>query len=346
LVSDSINGPVTIADIAVAAGVSRATVSKVLNGRSDVAPATRALIEELLTERGYVRTKRTKSVDTADNRGGLIEMLFNDASSPWAVEMIRGAEEVARAARVGVVVSVLGSGPKRVQQWAEDVASRKSRGVIFALPQFSEFDQKRIAKLGVPMILVDPDGDFASTIPSIGANNLGGGMAATQHLLDLGHRRIGAITGQMRYLFSQARLAGYRTALERADITPDPQLIEHGDFHFDSALKSALTLLNLADPPTAIFAANDEQALGVFAAAQQQGLHVPADLSVVGFDDVPMSQWVSPPLTTVRQPIVELAGLATRRLLAQVDGTADLPDGRTELSTTLIIRGSTAVPPR
>lgn len=343
--SGSIDRPVTVADIAEAAGVSRATVSKVLNGRADVAPATRALVESLLAKHAYVPTKRTRGADTADTRGGLIEILFNDASTPWAVQMIRGAEEVARAARVGVVVSVLGEGPQRGQEWVEDVAARGSRGVILALSRLSDADQKRIAKLGVPSVLVDPVGDFDSDIPSIGANNWGGGMAATQHLIELRHRRIGTISGPLRFLCSQARLAGYRAALERAGIQADPALIEQGDFHFDSGLASAQALLALPEPPTAIFAANDEQALGVFAAIQQHGLRVPHDVSVVGFDDVPMSQWVSPPLTTVRQPIIELAGLATRTLLSHVDGTRELPPGRVELSTTLVVRASTAPPP-
>jgi DNA-binding LacI/PurR family transcriptional regulator len=344
LTSDSITPPVTIADIAAAAGVSRATVSKVLNGRADVAPTTRSQVERLLADRGYVRTKRTRKAGA--QHGGLIEILFNDASSPWAVEMIRGTEEAARAARVGLVVSVLGEGPKRGRQWIEDMADRNSRGVILALSQLSDADQQRMAKLGVPTILVDPAGDFDSDLPSIAANNWGGGMAATQHLLDLGHRRIGIITGQMRFLFSQARLAGYRAALERANRTVDPRLVAQGDFHFDAAFESALELLSLDDPPTAIFAANDEQALGVYAAAQRRGLRVPAELSVVGFDDVPLSQWVSPPLTTVRQPIAEIAGLATRTLLAHLDGQGELPQGRIELSTTLIVRNSTAAPPR
>jgi DNA-binding LacI/PurR family transcriptional regulator len=244
LTSDSITPPVTIADIADAAGVSRATVSKVLNGRSDVAPGTRSQVERLLTELGYVRTRRTRNA-AAHNRGGLIEILFNDASSPWAVEMIRGTEEAARAAHVGLVVSVLGEGPKRGQQWIEDMVNRNSRGVILALSQLSDADQKRLAKLGVPTILVDPAGDFDSDLPSIAANNWGGGMAATQHLIDLGHRRIGIIIGQMRYLFSQARLAGYRAALERANLPVDPRLIAPGNLHFDSAVESALDLLSL-----------------------------------------------------------------------------------------------------
>jgi DNA-binding LacI/PurR family transcriptional regulator len=341
LMSDSIERRVTVADIAAEAGVSRATVSKVLNGRSDVAPATRSRVEAMLVARGYVPTTRTKRAMTAVRHGGLIEMLFNDASTPWAAEMIRGAEEATRAVRVGIVVSVLDSGPGRGQQWLEDIADRGSRGIVLALSELSAADNKRIDKLGVPAILVDPVGDCDSGLPSIGAGNWGGGMAATRHLIDLGHRRIAVITGPMRFLCSQARLAGYRAALERAGIPADDGLIAHGDFHYSSGLKLALGLLDRPDPPTAIFAANDEQALGVYAAVQQRGLRVPDDLSVVGFDDVPVSQWVTPPLTTVRQPIAELAALAVRTLLAHQDGT-DVPEGRVELSTKLVVRGSTA----
>ncbi|MFC4534146.1 LacI family DNA-binding transcriptional regulator [Sphaerisporangium dianthi] len=343
--SHPIERRVTVADIAAEAGVSRATVSKVLNGRSDVAPSTRAQIEAMLAARGYVPTARTKRPVPAVRRPGLIEMLFHDASTPWAAEMIRGAEEAARAVRVAIVVSVLDGGPGRGQQWLEDIAGRAPRGVILALSELSAADHKRIAKLRVPAILVDPVGDGESDLPSIGAGNWGGGLSATRHLVDLGHRRIGVVTGPMRFLCSQARLAGYRAALERAGVPSDDALIEHGDFHYSSGVRLALALLGRPDPPTAIFAANDEQALGVYAAIQQRALRVPDDLSVVGFDDVPMSQWVTPPLTTVRQPIAEMAALAVRTLLAHQDGS-DVPEGRVELSTKLVVRGSTAPPAR
>ncbi len=349
LASGSVARRVTVADIAAAAKVSVATVSKVLNGRADVSPTTRAAVEELLDARGYVPTKRTKP-RTARARtprhGGLIEMLFNDAGTPWAAEMIRGTEQAARASHVGVVVSVLDTGPKPGEHWVADVAARGSRGAILALSDLTPADLKRIRKLGVPMVLVDPVGDSDVDIPSVGSGNWGGGMSATQHLIDIGHRRIGAITGPMRFLCSQARLAGYGAAIELADIDYDAALVQHADFHYASAVKAALRLLDLAVPPTAIVAANDEQALGVYAAAGQRGLRVPEDLSVVGFDDVPMSQWISPPLTTVRQPITELAALATRALLNAEHGVADLAPGRVELSTSLIVRGSTAPPSR
>ncbi|GII57645.1 LacI family transcriptional regulator [Planotetraspora thailandica] len=339
--TDQADRPVTVADIAAEAGVSRATVSKVLNGRADVAPATRAQIEAMLADRGYVPTKRTRRALAAERRGGLIEMVLNDAGTPWAAEMIRGAEAAARAARAGVVVSVLDMGSRQAQDWLEDVAERGSRGVILGLSELTQSDHKRISRLGVPAILVDPVGDVEFDMPSIGAGNWGGGMAATRHLVELGHRRIATITGPMGFLCSQARLAGYRAALDLAGIPADDRLVEHGDFHYSSGLTSTLALLDRDDPPTAIFAANDEQALGVYAAIRQRGLRVPDDVSVVGFDDVPMSQWFSPPLTTVRQPIADLAALAVRTLLAHADGV-ELPQGRVELSTKLIVRDSTA----
>ncbi len=337
----------TVADIAAEAGVSRATVSKVLNGRSDVSPATRSQIETLLATRGYVPTKRTKRPlhlplpRAAARRGGLLELVVNDAGSPWSAEMIRGAELEARSARVGIVVSVLA--PGHGQQWLEDIADRAPGGIVLALSELTPADHSRIAKLGLPAVLVDPVGDADGTIPSIGAGNWGGGMAAAKHLVDLGHRRVGIITGPMRLLCSQARLAGYRAALERAGIALDDDLVQHGDFHYGSGFEKAQALLDRPRPPTAIFAGNDEEALGVYAAIQERGLRVPFDVSVVGFDDVPMAQWMAPPLTTVRQPIAKMAALAVRSLLGHQDGT-EMTEGRVELSTKLVVRSSTHSP--
>ena len=331
---------VTVADIAAEAGVSVATVSKVLNGRPDVAARTRARVEEILVGREYVRVARRRG-EVA--RGGLIEMLFNDAGSPWAAEMIRGGEAAARAAGMGIVVSVLGAGPGRVREWLAAVGGRGVRGVVLALPDFAAVDQARLRRLELPAVLVDPVGDFDAEVPSIGAGNWGGGLAGTRHLLELGHRRIGVITGPMRYLCSQARLAGYRAALERAGSAFDPGLVVHGEFHHAAGLAAGLELLARADPPTAVVAANDEQAAGVYAAARQRDLRIPDDLSVVGFDDVPMARWIHPALTTVRQPIGELAALAVRSLVARLAGGEAQP-GRIELPTGLVVRYSTAPP--
>ena len=348
-VKESDDHKVTVADIAAIAGVSVATVSKVLNGRPDVSRRTRARVQGLLDEHQYIRTARTKNNARATTHrptsGGLIDLVFNDAGSPWAAEMISGVQSAVRSARASVVVSVLGPGDDDRRQWVQDLTDRGSRGVML-VASLSAADRSRVSQLGVPFVSVDPVGDFDADLQSFGANNWGGAATATQHLLDLGHRRIGTITGPMRYLCSQERLAGYRATLERAGIASDPALIAPGDFHFESAVRGATELLQLEDPPTAIFAANDEQALGVYAAVQRQGLRVPEDLSVVGFDDVPMSQWVLPPLTTVGQPIRELAELATGALLRAAGGTPPGPSSaRTELPTTLVVRSSTAPPP-
>jgi LacI family transcriptional regulator len=166
-------------------------------------------------------------------------------------------------------------------------------------------------------------------------------MAATEHLLSLGHRRIAAITGPAEYLCSRARVDGYRSALERAGLPFDPDLVRHGDFQHEGGFGHGSDLLSLADPPTAIFAGSDQQALGVYEAARQHGMVIPRDLSVVGFDDLPVARWVSPPLTTVRQPLAEMGRLAAGMLGDLIEGTP-LRTQRVELATELIVRESTA----
>lgn len=340
-------GRVTVAEIASSAGVSVATVSKVLNQRSDVAPETRARVKAVLAEQHYVPSTRTRNNAKArlPKRGGLIDIVFNDPGSPWAAEMIRGAEAAARAVRASIVVTALEPGPSGHQRWLDDMVARGSLGVILAVSNLSAEEQRAVGQLGVPAVLMDPVGDFESVLPALGSGNFGGAVAATQHLIDLGHRSIATVTGPMRYLASQARLAGYRAALERAGIPERPDLVRQGDFHYGSGVVGAAALLDLAEPPTAVVAANDEQALGVYATAMGKGLRVPEDLSVVGFDDVPLSQWVLPPLTTVHQPIRELAQLATRSLLGLADGERVPMLGRIELPTTLVVRASTGPPP-
>jgi LacI family transcriptional regulator len=336
-------GRVTVADIARVTGVSRATVSKVLNDRSDVAADTRAMVKATLAEHGYVKDRTRRAPRRVPPRPRLVDLVFHDAGSPWAAEMIRGLGKAAAGAQVSVVVSEVEPGPTGIRQWLDGLSARGSSGAVLAVSDVSDEDQQVAGDLDIPMVLVDPVGDFDPHLPSFGAGNWGGGLAATLHLTELGHRRIGTITGPPRYLCSQARLAGYNAALERAGIEVDPALVRPGDFHYESAVAGALELLDLPDPPTAIFAANDEQALGVYAAARMRSLRVPEDLSVVGFDDVPMSQWVLPGLTTVRQPIRDVATLAFQALMtARTDGA--LPAGRTELPTTLVVRGSTAPP--
>jgi len=326
---------VTLADIAMAAGVSVPTVSKVLNGHADVAAKTRSRVEALLADYNYAAPRRA-------GRPGLIDLVFADLS-PWAVEIIRGAEEAASAEGCRIAVSVV-SGEPATKEWLARLLTSQTDGVILVLTELSPAYRAQLAAMHMPVVIVDPVGQPDPRIPSIGATNWAGGLMATEHLIELGHRRIGTITGRPSLLCSQARLDGYRAALERTGIAADPALVYSGDFHFEAALAAATDMLNLADPPTAIFAGSDMQAMGVYEAARLHRLRIPDELSVVGFDDLPMSGWVSPPLTTIVQPLAQMAAMATRTVLALLDGRSDTSSNRVELATSLILRSSTAPP--
>jgi LacI family transcriptional regulator len=328
---------VTMAAIAAAAEVSVPTVSRVLNGRADVSPETRLKVESALGELGYARTSRRKAQPVR-----IIDLVCTELS-PWATEIISGTSKAALAARCRVAVTVI-STDSDVDHWLRSVTTSRTEGVILVLTQLSPPHRNRLAALGLPVVIVDPVGQPDPDVLTIGAANWAGGLAATEHLLKLGHRRIGTITGSPAISCSQARLDGYRAALERAGVPVDPGLVKTGDHHYQyqyayqSALEAASGLLGLPDPPTAIFAASDVLAMGVYEAARRSGLRLPEDLSVVGFDDVPMAQWVSPPLTTLRQPLAEMARLATQTIL---DSHPIGIQHRVELATSLVVRDST-----
>ncbi|MFF5342611.1 LacI family DNA-binding transcriptional regulator [Streptomyces althioticus] len=329
---------VTIAEIARQAGVSVPTVSRVVNGRSDVAPRTRARVEDLLRRHGYRR--RAASSPT---RPALLDLVFNRLDSPWAVEIIRGVEEEAHTAGVGMVVSAIHGLSGDAREWIRGLRARASGGVVLVTSALESSLHEELRILGVPLVVVDPDGSPGLDVPTVGAANWSGGLAATQHLLSLGHRRIGLIAGTPRLLCSRARLDGYRAALEAAGITPDDALVVPGDFRPESGHAACSTLLDLPEPPTAIFAASDQMALGAVEALRGRGLRVPQDMSVVGFDDLPEVRWSAPPLTTVRQPLADMGALAVRTVLRLARG--EQPDSpRVELGTDLVVRASTAPP--
>ncbi len=332
-------GRVTITDIARRAGVSVPTVSRVVNGRSDVSPRTRARVEELLRRHGY-----RKRAAAPGRRAALIDLVFNDLDSPWAVEIIRGVEEVAHAAGVGTVVSAIHGRSGDARQWMLNLRARASDGVVLVTSALDPVLHQELRILGVPLVVVDPAGSPALDVPTVGAANRSGGLLATEHLLALGHRRIGLIAGPPRLLCSRARHDGYRAALDGAGVPVDESLIVPGDFRHASGFAACDTLLGLSEPPTAVFATSDQMALGAIEALRRRGLRVPQDMSVVGFDDLPEVRWSAPPLTTVRQPLADMGRAAARTVLHPAgDGHPD--PARLELDTDLILRSSTAPPP-
>jgi LacI family transcriptional regulator len=327
---------VTITAIAREAGVSVPTVSRVVNGRADVAPETRQRVEDLLRRHGYQR-RSGRSRDRAD----LIDLVFNDLDSPWAVEIIRGVEDVAHANGAGTVVSAVHRRTSSTRQWLQNLRARASDGVILVTSTLDPPVQAELRRLDVHLVVIDPAGVPSYDVPTIGATNWAGGLAATEHLISLGHRRIGFVAGPRRLLCSRARLDGYRAGLEAAGVEVDDVLLQQGDFYHESGYTGGTALLELDEPPTAIFASSDQMAFGVYESVRRKGLRVPDDISVVGFDDLPEARWASPPLTTVRQPLAEMGMLAARTVLRLARGE-EIESPRIELATDLVIRDSTA----
>ena len=328
----------TISEIAREAGVSVPTVSKVLNGHAHVAAETRARVEEIIARRDYARRPAKRR-----QKAGLVDLVFPGLGSEWALEIIEGVERVAQDAGYGTVVSSLNLDGSRIRPWLANLAERKSDGLLMAVYQLDAKQIQRVKSLGIPVVLIDPVGQPGPDLMTVGAANWEGGYSATDHLLQLGHKRIAMIGGREDLQCSSAREDGYISALRRAGIALDPALMVPGDFSIEAGEAATRKLLELPDRPTAIFTGNDDQALGAYRAARSAGLRIPEDLSVVGFDDVPAAEWIEPGLTTIRQPVVQMAETAMRALLRHLDGDEELPQ-RIELGTELVVRGSTAPP--
>jgi DNA-binding LacI/PurR family transcriptional regulator len=327
-------GRSTLTGIAAEAGVSISTVSKVLNGRTDVAPGTRDRISKLLRSHGYQVV--------AGMRFGLADLLIGSLHGPWAEELIRGAVDAAREAGHSIVVTPVSTGAE-FSDWVERAARRGTDGLLSVLYLPTPAERNRLAGAHIPLVLVDPPTEPGSDIRSVGTTNWQGGLTATRHLAELGHRRIGAIGGPERFWSANARLDGYRTALMRSGLPVDEGLVVRGEFSVPDGQDLARQLLDRPSPPTAIVAGNDNQAFGVLQALGERGLRVPDDVSLVGFDDA-VAAWATPPLTTIRQPLAAMTAAAFRMLRMDADGVAAQPQ-HVELATTLVVRESTA-PPR
>ena len=326
----------TVATIAQLAGVSSPTVSKVLNGRSGVGAGTRQRVEALLRDHGY---RKPGVVGTTSN----LEVVFYEILSPIAIEIMRGVEDVARSYDLAVGFTDVQRCVATGRPWVEPLLARQPIGVIAVYLGATAQHRQVLETSGIPLVALDPTGELHATA-SVGAANWTGGLTATRHLLDLGHRRIAAITGPTRDLSSRARLDGFRAALDTAGVPFDEGLVRSGLFLFEDGRDLGLQLLRLADPPTAVVCGDDLQALGLYEAARLTDLRVPDDLSVVGFDDIEYCGWCGPPMTTVRQPFAEMGATAAKLVLALAAGETPTQT-RFELSTTLVVRASTA-PPR
>jgi LacI family transcriptional regulator len=330
----------TLGMVATDSGVSLPTVSKVLNGRADVAPDTRARVEAALRRHNYVPqpSRRTGSAHRT------IDLVFDDFISPYSTEILHGVTDAGAELGINVVVGRFPTaitGPLAPEDaWARRLIESDRKGLIVVTSELTPAQLAAFDRVGLALVVIDPVNLPRADVVSVGATNWSGGLAATRHLTELGHRRIAFIGGPVAASCSQARLHGYRAALADLGIAADPALIRHGCFDFDSGLKHGASLLDEHDPPTALFAASDPMAIGVLSAARSRGVQVPRDLSVVGFDDTFLTEWSTPPLTTVRQPLRDMGRGALRTLLRLV-AAEPLDSHHVELATALVVREST-----
>ncbi len=334
---------VTLADVAREAGVSLSTISKVLNGRPDVSAGTRARVERILASNGYLRRTSEKT------GSGLIELVFHELESAWSMEIIRGVENVAAENGMSVVLTESGSRHAPAPDWIEGALRRRPVGVVLVFSDLPREYREMLRRRTIPFVIIDPAGDPSPDVPSVGSANWSGGLMATRHLIELGHTRIAAITGPDDMMCSHARLDGFRSAMGAAGIPIVPDWVRFGNFHTSGGEQHGRELLESTDRPTAIFAGSDLQALGVLEAVRGLSLHgpglrVPEDLSIVGYDDIPLAKWVSPRLTTVRQPLRRMAEEASRLVLRLSKAPLETVP-RMDLATSLIVRESTGPPP-
>ena len=321
-----------------------ATVSKVLNDRGDVAPATRALVRKFLQQHDYVPPSTRPGTPAG---GRPVELIFDPGLGAYDLEIIEGVMDGGAEAGIAVVVSIrpdldLARGTDRLDAWVRElIASRQ--GVIAVSDALPAEHFHALDRAGLPLVVIDPLHLPRSQVTSVGSTNFSGGLAATGHLLALGHRRIAYVGGPVQSACNQARLHGYLAALESENVPPPQNYLHEGDFTYAAGVTAGAALLDLPEPPTAVFAGSDATAMGLIEAARVRGLRIPADLSVVGFDDTLLAQTASPGLTTVRQPLQDMGRVALRTLLRLV-AAEQLDSHHVELATELIIRGSTAAP--
>lgn len=328
----------SLTSIAATARVSVSTVSKVLNGRTDVAPQTRMRVGRILRLHGY---------QVAPPPGiGVVDLLIGlGLGSPWSEELILGAVSAAAETEISVIVSRVASAAE-FDRWLTTAAVRGTRGALSVLYVPEPGTLRKMEDAHVPLVVIDPPvepGGAASgaSIRSVGTTNWQGGVTAARHLVELGHRRIAAIGGPDDLWSCRARLDGYRAALRRAGLPVDEALVRCDHLTANGGLRQATELLGLPEPPTAIMAGNDAQAFGVLQALAERGLRAPDDVSVTGFDDLPIATWASPPLTTIRQPLAAMAATAFW-MLTSAGAEAQTRPRHVELDTSLVIRGSTA----
>ena len=325
----------TIRDVAKAAGVSVSTVSRVLNDKDDVAPETYRKVQTVIKELGYASNLAAKSMRSRSTN--VIGLIIPDVVDPFSIQIIKGVNQAIADLDYDLIVYTGGdirkeSSAEHERRYVSLLGSSITDGVIVVTPAATSFSTAS------PVVVIDPN-NVTPACPAVIATNRAGALAAIEYLTSLGHRRIGFIGGRPELQSAVRRLLGYKDGLRQAGIPLDPDLIQAGDYSRPTGGACAQRLLSLPDPPTAIFAANDQSAIGAIQAIHQAGLGIPDDVSVVGFDNIPEASYIHPGLTTVDQFIEELGCVATEMLLNLIDGES-LESNVYKIPTQLVVRDS------
>lgn len=331
---------VTIVDVARASGVSYSTVSRVLNDFDFVKVSTREKVLAAAERLGYVANIQARSL--AGGSTQIIGLLVPGLDNGYISEIVSGIDQELAHSDYDMMLYTTHRFQGKESLYVKTIANGLVDGLILIVPHNSNNYLEALPRRDFPYVLVDQiDNVYNST--TIDATNWQGAYDATSYLIGLGHRRIGFVTGHPQLNSARERLDGYRAALQHHRIAYDSALVVEGDYMTRGGYAGAQRLLSLPDRPTAIFAANDLSAFGVLDAIHEAGLSIPNDVSVIGFDDIPLASLVYPKLTTVRQPLVQIGRVAVRLLLEKLENP-DKEARRITLATELVIRDSCAPP--
>lgn len=334
----SSSGSATIFDVAAEAEVSTATVSRVANGHPNIKPKTRQRVQAAMDRLGYVANLKARGL--AGGRTNVIGLLVDDLESSYIAQIAKSVDATLSEAGFDLMLGTMHMRTDKARRIHSLFNGLVDGLIVLLSPGFEPF-LSDVARRTFPVVLIDHAP--SSGVSVVNATNSAGTTAAIEHLVGLGHRRIGFVTGLLDVDSAIRRLEAYRTSLTQLDIEVDEELVFRGNFLLDSGRRAAKALLALPNPPTAIMTSSDTEAIGVLQAARKLGLDIPGDLSIVGFDDIPEAGNLTPGLTTVRQPMDEMGRTAAQLLLDEMTGR-DSPRGTVELTTELIVRGSTAAP--
>ena len=329
--------PITITDVAMRAGVSKTTVSRVLNGKGELDAATAARVRQVIAELGYV--PKAGAVGLARGRTRVIGMLVPSLTWPWIGEVLQGTVDVVESAGYGLMLFTCNQGDQSMRQFAGQVSAKSFDGLLVIEPEGTLDYINSLHEQGLPVILID-DREHRPRFPSVATTNRIGGASAAEHLLTLGRSKPAVITGEVLWGCTRERLAGFRARLAEAGHPLDPRLVQGGDFTFEGGLRATTRLLQSGIAFDSVFAHNDLSAAGVLQALTEAKLRVPQDVAVVGFDDVPLAAYTNPPLSTVRQPMRAMGEAAARLLMTHLDSGEQLPDEAFIVPTELVVRGS------